>query len=69
MSDKFKSIALRFVKSFISGAFSVMALITATNIQSWGSLKIALSSLALSALIGGINGVLMAGHKYFTWTE
>lgn len=59
----------RFVKAFISGALSAATLISIVTPGSWQELQTALSLLLISMVIGGINGVLMAAQKWWSWKE
>jgi ABC-type Fe3+-siderophore transport system permease subunit len=60
---------MRFVKAFLSGAITSLGLITVADISTWTELRSALSAIALSALMGGINGILMASEKYLNWQD
>ena len=66
---KTKVIALRFVRAFITGALSTMVLLTASDISNWSDLASALNVLAISGVIGGINGILQAGDKLLRWKK
>lgn len=63
MTQKTKSVLLRFVRAFVAGAVSVMITIVPMT-GGWKDLGTWLSSLALAGIIGGISGVLMAVDKY-----
>lgn len=61
-----KQVLIRFIESGVSGALATVATITYfTGIQTWEQLKVALTALFISLMIGFINGVIMAGRKYF----
>jgi len=71
MTDKIKSILIRFLKGGIAGS---LATITASSvilkdIHTWADLPTALSLLALSGFIGFISGVILAAEKWASWTE
>jgi formate/nitrite transporter FocA (FNT family) len=68
-SQKARSIINRFLKAFISGAFSALGLITIAMPQNWTEVPMLLSMLALSAMYGGLTGVIMAGQKWASWKE
>ena len=69
MSIKIEAIIKRFVKAFISGAFTSMGLIAITTPANWGDLKVLVTILAFAAIGGGLNGVIMAGQKWYSWKE
>ena len=62
MTEKQKSILLRFVRAFLAGAVSTMIVIVPMA-GSWTELGQWLSALSLAGIIGGISGVLMATDK------
>ncbi len=68
-SEKVRSIINRFLKAFISGAFSALGLVTITMPQNWTEIPTILSMLSLAALYGGVTGIIMAGQKWYSWTE
>jgi len=68
-SQKARSVINRFVKAFISGAFSALGLVTIAMPQNWTEVPTLLSMLSLSAMYGGMTGIIMAGQKYFSWKE
>ena len=67
MKIKYRAILIRFAKAFLSGAVSTATIITVTNVGTWSELAIALQALSLSAIVGGINGLLMAAEKWVRW--
>jgi hypothetical protein len=66
---KIKVITLRFIRAFVTGALSTMVLLTVGDISNWSDLASALNVLAISGVIGGINGVLQAGDKLLRWKK
>lgn len=64
-----KALALRFVRGFIAGAVSSMLMINLGAVNTFTDLKVFLSALAISAIVGGINGALLAIDKYFRSDE
>jgi len=68
-SQKARCIINRFAKAFISGAFSALGLITLAVPQNWTDVPALLSILAISALFGGLNGVILAGEKWANWKD
>lgn len=66
---KYQSVLNRFVWAFISGFLSGASMVTLADVHIWGQLNTALQALLLSGVVGGINGVLLAGKKYLTWTD
>lgn len=65
---KYQAVLRRFAKAFLSGFFTGCILITVSNIHLWADLWSALNALALAGVVGGINGIILAGQKYFSWT-
>lgn len=57
----------RFIVSGLTGALSTIGVSTYfVGIQTWEDFQTATGALGFALLIGFINGVLMAAHKYFT---
>lgn len=69
MSDKYKSVAKRFLKGFISGAISTMVLVVIVVPANWGELETSLKGLLLAGITGGINGLLLAVQKWASWKD
>lgn len=69
IKTKLERIALRFVKAFIAGFITSIGLITVENIHVWSDLGNVLNAIALSGVIGGINGVIMAAEKMWNWKD
>lgn len=67
--DFIKAVGIRFIRAFVSGVATSVILITAANIHTWSDLHIALNALALSGIVGGINGVIMGLDKAYRFTE
>lgn len=68
-SLKARSIINRFVKAFVSGAFSAMGLITIAMPSNWQEMGTVLAMLALACMYGGVTGVIMAGQKWYSWVD
>jgi len=68
-SQKARSIINRFAKAFVSGAFSALGLITIAMPANWTEVPSLLSMSSISALFGGLNGVILAGWKWYGWKE
>jgi hypothetical protein len=68
-SQKARSIINRFFKAFVSGAFSALGLITIAMPANWTEVPAILSLISLSALYGGLTGIIMAGWKWYGWVE
>ncbi len=66
---KLKSITFRFLKAFGAGFFSGLVIVSMNSIHNWTDLQTALNGLALAGVIGGINGVVMAGEKWANWQD
>lgn len=69
ISPKVKSIAMRFVKAFISGAMATMAMVVPFSGNSWSGVGMWLSALAMAGFIGGITGAIMAWEKWLNWKK
>lgn len=69
VSEKARSVINRFFKAFISGSFASLGLVTIAMPKNWTEVPALLSMLAISALYGGVTGVIMAGQKWYSWTE
>jgi hypothetical protein len=68
-SLKVRSILNRFLKAFISGAFSAMALMTIAMPSNWEEMAKILAMLALAGMYGGVTGLIMAGQKWASWVD
>ena len=66
---KLKVILARFLRGFFAGAVASMAAITINQAASWKEVIDIFNSLALSAVIGGISGGILALDKYLRWEE
>lgn len=64
-----KALLLRFVRGFVAGAVSSMLMINVTAVNTFSDLKVFLSALTISAIVGGLNGALLAVDKYFRSDE
>lgn len=69
MSDKVKSILMRFVKAAISGMFSALGLITIAMPKNWTEVPALISMLLLACLYGAVTGIIMAGQKWYSWKD
>ena len=67
--NKFNVILRRFIKAFIGGALSTAVLISVGDIKTWFELATALNALFVSMIIGGINGVILAGEKWYNYKK
>ena len=65
MNELYKRILKRFLREFLAGAFATMATIVPLQSNSWGDIKVWIAALIISAFVGGISGMVMAGDKYF----
>lgn len=63
-----KVITKRFFKAFVSGMASSATIISIADVNTWTQLGSALNALAIVAVIGGVNGVLMATEKAINYT-
>lgn len=64
-----KALALRFVRGFVTGAVSSMLMINFVAVNTFADLQVFLTALALSAIVGGMNGALLAVDKYLRSDE
>ncbi len=64
-----KALALRFVRGFVTGAVSSMLMINFVAVNTFADLQVFLTALALSAVVGGMNGALLAIDKYLRSDE
>lgn len=64
-----QSIIQRFLKGFIAGAVSSMAVVSYKNPTTWTDIHVALSTLAIAAVSGGIGGLLLALEKFANWQD
>jgi hypothetical protein len=69
MDTKTKVVLVRFVRAFIAGAVSTMALITINDVSNWTDLAYAINALIISGVVGGINGFLLAVDKLVRWKK
>ena len=63
MTDKTKSIILRFVRGAVAGAIGPMLLLIPSNVADITNIKQWLASLGIAAFVGGIGGTLQAIDK------
>ena len=66
---KYKSILVRFLKGFVSGAITTMLGIVFLVPKDFTELKTILLTLALTGIAGGINGLLLAIQKWVSWND
>lgn len=69
ISQKYKSVAIRFLKAFLSGGFSAMVLVVPFSGQSVKDIGMWLVALTTACFVGGITGIVMAGEKWARWEE
>jgi hypothetical protein len=69
MSEKTKSILMRFVKAALSGMFASMGMVTIVAPSNWLEFANLLNILAISAIYGALTGIIMAGQKWYSWKE
>lgn len=69
MNGLTKALVLRFVRSFVAGAVSSMLIINIGAVNTFTDLKVFLSALALSAIVGGVNAILLTADKYLRSSE
>lgn len=64
-----KALVLRFVRGFVTGAVSSMLMINFVAVNTFTDLKVFLTALTFSAIVGGINGALLSVDKYLRSDE
>lgn len=69
MSQKTKSVLMRFLKGTISGAVSSMTLVSLATPVVWSDFKAILFSLAIAGVFGGLTGLLLALEKWSSWVD
>ena len=69
MSQKTKSVLMRFVKGFVAGAVTMMLGVSISAPANWVELMSALSILAVTGIYGGVVGLLLALEKWYSWKE
>lgn len=62
-----KSVTIRFLKGFVTGALGSLTAFTISNINTWTDFKSAFFTLSFSVVSGGITGGVLALEKYFNW--
>ena len=53
----------RFFRAFVAGALTGVSIITVSDVTTWTDLGTTINAMLVSAVIGGINGVIMALDK------
>lgn len=71
---KIKSTLKRFLKVFLGSSFGAMATIvigyaTTHQLEVLNDLPTFINALATAGIAGGISGVVLAGQKWFSWTD
>ena len=69
MKSKLQVISERFLRSFVSGAIASAVPLSVASIQTWGDLRAQLILLSIALMVGGINGVILAGDKLLRWKD
>ena len=69
MTQKVKSIIMRFVKGFLSTFITATGVIPLTALTDWSAAVSILNVLALAAFLGIISGIIMAAEKAVTWVK
>lgn len=60
---------MRLLKGFVSGAVTSMVMISVVAPENWTQLLTVVNVLAVAGIFGGINGVLLAAQKWYSWTD
>lgn len=69
MTQKVKSIIMRFIKGFVSGGLGNIVVLASFAGSSWKDLGTWLSAIGFSFIVGGISGVLLGAEKWLNWTD
>lgn len=69
MNTKIKSVLIRFVKGFVSGAITAMVAVPLVMPVEWSGFASIVNSLAIAGTFGGGVGLLLAIQKWASWTE
>lgn len=67
--SKYKSVFKRFLKGAISGAITMMGMVTLVAPTTWSDFSSIFSALGVAGLFGAINGLLLALNKWASWKE
>ncbi len=66
---KYKSVAVRFLKAYLSGALATMATVMPFSGSSWNDVSVWIGALMMAGIVGGLTGVIMGYEKWLNWTE
>lgn len=69
MSNKIKSILLRFLKGAIAGAVVSMGTVTFKQPELWTGFASIGNSLAIAGIYGAVVGLLLALQKWSSWED
>lgn len=69
MSQKTKSVLVRFIKGFISGAITAMVAVPIVVPVEWGGFLGILNMLGIAGTFGGMVGLMLAIQKWASWTD
>lgn len=67
--SKLQVVSRRFIKAFVSGFCTGVAVISIGGVSQWSDLTLALNGLVVSGVMGGINGVIMALEKWASYKD
>lgn len=67
--QKYKSVAMRFLKVFLSSAFATMAVVMPFSGSSWKDVQVWIGALLMAGMVGGVSGIVSGYEKWLNWTE
>lgn len=62
--ELFRTVAVRFLRAFLSGAVASMVVLSPMTANSWKDVGTWIAALSMAGLVGGITGVIMGADKY-----
>ena len=69
MNELLRAVLLRALRAFVSGALAAVAIVAPMALNSWNDLAGWLTALGIAAIVGGVNGVIMAVDKWVRWQQ
>ena len=63
------SVLKRFAKGAIAGAVTSMSVVTIQTPTMWSDFHLILNNLGIACVSGAMVGLLLALHKWASWTE
>jgi ABC-type uncharacterized transport system permease subunit len=66
---KYKSVAIRALKAFLSGALATMAVVMPFSGSSWKDVGVWIGALLMAGMVGGLTSLIMGYEKWLNWQE